>query len=275
MIQPSPISDQELERSAQLLKAAPPREVIAWALDRFAPERLVVVTGLQADGVAVADIAMALDPGARVLTIDTGRLPDATHEYLDTLRAHWGRDLEVIHPDPADLDPFSAEHGANPFRSSVELRLQCCHIRKVAPLERALLDVDCWMSGLRRDQSAGRSYTAAIERDDRHGGIVKLNPLAAWSEDEVHAYLRRHRVPEHPLYALGYRSIGCAPCTRPVAAGEHPRSGRWWWEDGVEKECGIHATPPTAAAQVPGSPNGVHAELRPIPLLREPAEAAS
>ncbi|GAC1571503.1 MAG: phosphoadenylyl-sulfate reductase [Candidatus Dormibacteria bacterium] len=275
MTPPSAISDRELERSARFLDAAPPREVIAWALDRFAPQRLVVVTGLQADGVAVADIALALDPSVRILTIDTGRLPQATYDYLDTLRAHWGRDLEVIHPDQGDLDPFASEHGANPFRSSVELRLQCCHIRKVAPLERALRDVDCWMSGLRRGQSAGRAATAPIESDHRHGDIVKLNPLAAWSDDEVHAYLSRHRVPEHPLYALGYRSIGCAPCTRPVAAGEHPRSGRWWWEDGIEKECGIHATPPTAVAHLPGSATGVHRDHRPARSARESVEAAT
>jgi phosphoadenosine phosphosulfate reductase len=241
--EPGTLSDTELDGAAARLGGAPAGELIAWALDRFAPERRVVVTGLQAEGVAVADMAIALDPGVRVLTIDTGRLPEATLRYLDMLRAHWGRNLEVIHPNGAELDLFSSEHGANPFRESAELRLECCHIRKVAPLERALRDVDCWMSGLRRAQSDGRAGTASIERDPRHRDIVKLNPLAAWSDDEVSAYLRGHHVPEHPLYALGYRSIGCDPCTRPVAAGEPVRAGRWWWEDGVDKECGIHATP--------------------------------
>jgi phosphoadenosine phosphosulfate reductase len=237
------VSDQELAGVVARLGAAPPQELIGWALDRFATERRVVVTGLQAEGVAVADMALALEPAVRVLTIDTGRLPEATLDYLDMLRAHWKRDVEVIHPDAGDLDRFSTDHGANPFRASVELRLECCHIRKVAPLERALHDVDCWMSGLRRDQLPTRAAAAAIERDQRHRDIVKLNPLATWSEDEVRSYLRSRGVPEHPLYALGYRSIGCAPCTRPVAAGEPARAGRWWWEDGVEKECGIHATP--------------------------------
>lgn len=237
------VSDEELESVAGRLGSAPAHEVIGWALGRFASEQRVVVTGLQAEGVAVADMAIALDGGVRVLTIDTGRLPEATLEYLDTLRAHWGRSVEVVHPDAVDLGRFSGEHGANPFRASVELRLECCHIRKVAPLERALRGVDCWMSGLRRDQSSTRAHTPVIERDQRHRDIVKLNPLAAWSEDEVRSYTRGHGVPEHPLYAAGYRSIGCAPCTRPVSAGEAVRAGRWWWEDGVEKECGIHATP--------------------------------
>jgi phosphoadenosine phosphosulfate reductase len=243
MTQPTAVTDEELDSVAERFGAAPARELIAWALDRFAPERRVVVTGLQAEGVAVADMAIALDPGVRVLTIDTGRLPEATLDYLDMLRTHWGRNLEVIHPSGAELDRFSGEHGANPFRTSAELRLECCHIRKVAPLERALRNVDCWMSGLRRAQSVGRASTVSIERDQRHRDIVKLNPLAAWSDNEVSSYLRRHHVPEHPLYALGYQSIGCDPCTRPVRAGDAARSGRWWWEDGVEKECGIHVTP--------------------------------
>ncbi|MGH7722146.1 MAG: phosphoadenylyl-sulfate reductase [Candidatus Dormibacteria bacterium] len=243
---PGAISDAELAEAVLHLGAGSPQRVIGWALERFATERRVVVTGLQAEGVAVADMAMALDPGVRVLTIDTGRLPEATHRYLDMLRAHWGRGIEVIHPDGDDLDRFTGEHGANPFRATVELRLECCRIRKVAPLEHALGDVDCWMSGLRRAQSAGRRDTAPIERDLRHRGIVKLNPLAAWSDDQVRAHLRSRGVPPHPLYALGFSSIGCAPCTRPVAAGEPARAGRWWWEDGVEKECGIHATPRVA-----------------------------
>jgi phosphoadenosine phosphosulfate reductase len=238
---------EELDEAIAALSGAQPRDVIGWALQRFAPERRVVVTGLQAEGVAVADMAIALEPTVRVLTIDTGRLPEATHQYLDILREHWGRNLEVIHPERADLDVFAGAHGVNPFYASVELRLECCHIRKVAPLERALRSVDCWMSGLRRGQSAGRATTAVIERDDHHAGIVKLSPLAAWTSEKVTGYLREREIPEHPLYAAGYTSIGCAPCTRPVAAGEHPRAGRWWWESGVEKECGIHAGPQRVA----------------------------
>lgn len=235
--------DDELALVGSRFSSEHPRALINWALARFAPARRVVVTGLQAEGVAVADMAVRLDPAVRILTIDTGRLPEETHAYLDTLRAKWQRGIEVIHPEHRDLEPFTAEHGTNPFHASVPLRLECCHIRKVAPLERALEDVDCWMSGLRRGQSTGRSSTPLVQRDERHRGIVKVNPLAAWSIDDVRSYLRQHGVPEHPLYAHGYRTIGCAPCTRAVRPGEDARAGRWWWEDGVEKECGIHATP--------------------------------
>jgi phosphoadenosine phosphosulfate reductase len=232
------------------LAGADAREVIGWALRRFPVERRVVVTGLQAEGVAMADLAIAQDPAVRVLTIDTGRLPEATHEYMEVLRKHWRRDLEVIHPDRSEVDELTHKHGVDTFYTSPELRIQCCHVRKVAPLERALTGVDCWMSGLRRNQSARRATTATIERDERHKGIVKVNPMVAWSDDDVTAYMRDHQVPLHPLYAAGYRSIGCAPCTRPVATGEDPRAGRWWWEEGVEKECGIHASPQPAAMRV-------------------------
>lgn len=243
----SAISDAELASAAAALEGAHPREVIGWALTRFEPARRLVITGLQAEGVVIADMAIGLDPSVRVLTIDTGRLPAETHAYLDSLRAHWSRTVEVVHPDRVDLERFSSANGANPFYESVALRLDCCHVRKVEPLERVLRDADCWMSGLRRRQSAARARTPAVERDLRHGGIVKLNPLAAWSSDEVRDHVRRAGLPEHPLYAQGFRSIGCAPCTRAVSAGEDSRAGRWWWESGIDKECGVHATPLAAA----------------------------
>ncbi|HEX4754421.1 MAG TPA: phosphoadenylyl-sulfate reductase [Candidatus Dormibacteraeota bacterium] len=244
-------SEQELVLARALLGDATAADVIAWALARFAAERRVVVTGLQSEGVAVADMAIALDPSVRVLTIDTGRLPQATHEYLDTLRDHWGRGIEVIHPDTEQLEAFTGNHGTNPFYASAQLRLDCCHVRKVAPLDRALKGVECWLTGVRRGQSAGRATAERLDIDLRHRGIVKVNPLATWTGDTVHAYLREHGVPVHPLYAQGYTSIGCAPCTRPVSAGEDARAGRWWWESGIEKECGIHATPVLATAGAP------------------------
>ena len=247
MISRTVISNAELLLERARLDTASPDEVIGWALSRFPSERRVVVTGLQADGVAVADMAIAADPTVRVLTIDTGRLPEATHWYLDELRAHWGRGIEVVLPESAEVESFVGEHGSNPFRRSVALRLDCCHIRKVAPLERVLAGVDCWMTGLRRGQSERRATTSVIDIDERHGGVVKVNPVATWSEDAVTEYLTQRSVPLHPLYDAGYRSIGCAPCTRAVSADEDARAGRWWWEDGVDKECGMHMTPERTA----------------------------
>jgi phosphoadenylyl-sulfate reductase (thioredoxin) len=250
------VAASDLEQAAAQLDTASPQEIVAWALGRFGPARTAVVTGLQAEGVAVADMALQVDPGVRVVTIDAGRLPAESYAYIDALREHWGRGIEVIHPDAAALSAFTTANGVNAFYTSVQLRLDCCHVRKVEPLERALRGVDAWMTGLRRSQTERRGTTPVVERDVAHGDIVKVNPVAAWSEEHVIEYLRERGVPRHPLYEQGYRSIGCAPCTRAVAPGEHPRAGRWWWEsDGIEKECGIHHRPQIEqnTTTIPGS----------------------
>jgi phosphoadenosine phosphosulfate reductase len=239
----------ELARAAADLDGAHPREVIAWALRRFGRERSVVVTGLQSEGVAVVDMAVEIDPQVRVVTIDTGRLPQETYEYIDALRQHFGRDIEVVHPDAAMLAEYTTQNGVNAFYRSVQMRLDCCHIRKVEPLERVLGGVDAWFTGLRRTQSERRSATPLVEHDLGHGGIAKVNPVAAWSEAQVREHLSARGVPQHPLYSQGYTSIGCAPCTRAIQPGEHERAGRWWWESGVDKECGIHGRPETRDTQ--------------------------
>jgi len=222
---------------------APATEVIRWVIERFPRERRVVVTSLQAEGTAIADMAFGIDPAIRVVTIDTGRLPEETLEYLDALRRHWGREIEVAVPDPRELDPFLTRNGANAFYNSVQLRLRCCELRKVRPLNRVLAGADCWISGLRRSQSEHRADVPVLAEDAEHNGILQVNPLAHWSADEVRAYLTDRGIPLHPLYARGYTSIGCAPCTRAVQPGEDERAGRWWWETGVAKECGIHGRP--------------------------------
>jgi phosphoadenylyl-sulfate reductase (thioredoxin) len=204
-----------------------------------------VVTGLQAEGVAVASMAVEVDPRVRILTIDTGRLPAETYEYVDTLREALQHPIEVVHPDAPSLSEYTTQNGVNAFYQSVQLRLDCCHIRKVEPLERVLRGVDAWFTGLRRTQSVRRGSTPVVEHDLAHGGIAKVNPVAAWSDVQVREHLRERGVPLHPLYAMGYTSIGCAPCTRAVAPGEDERAGRWWWEQGIDKECGIHGRPDT------------------------------
>lgn len=217
-------------------------ELLQRALDHFGPD-LAVVTALQAEGMVLVDMALRRDPETRVATIDTGRLPAETHAFVDAVRAHYGRDIEVIRPAPDAVVDFVGRRGPDAFYISPELRLECCHIRKVVPLDGLLDGVRCWVSGLRRGQSPERAEVAAAEADPRRPGVVKLNPLADWSEADVAAYTTAHRVPRHPLYAAGYPSIGCAPCTRAVPPGASPRAGRWWWEQGIETECGIHGRP--------------------------------
>ena len=132
------------------------------------------------------------------------------------------------------------DNGLNLFYESVAKRQLCCHVRKVEPLNRYLAGLDAWVTGLRREQSDSRARTSKVEIDMTHGGIAKLNPLADWTRDQVLEYVREHDVPINRLHAEGYPSVGCEPCSRAVEAGDDPRAGRWWWEQGGTKECGIH-----------------------------------
>ena len=217
-----------------------PQDVIAWGLDTFG-DRAAIVTAMQAGGMAILDMATRVRPDVRVITVDTGRLPEQTHEFIDEVRAHYPRSQwEVLSPDADEVQDMVARRGANLFRRSVAERMLCCDVRKVRPLARALRDVDAWFTGLRRDQSDSRAATRKVAIDHDHGGIAKISPLAHWDYQRVEQYVREHDVPHHPLYGRGYTSFGCAPCTRPSAPGEDVRAGRWWWETGAPKECGIH-----------------------------------
>ena len=213
--------------------------LLAWAVERFG-RRFAVVTSFQAEGMVVLDLARQVDPGVRVLTLDTGRLPEETYQVIEAVRTGMGLRVEVISPDPADVAAMVAGHGPNLFHKDPALRRLCCHVRKVAPLGRALAGVGAWATGLRRDGGPARAGTPKAQVDDAHGGIVKLNPLADWTRDQVWAYVRSHRLPVNPLYEQGYTSIGCAPCTRPTRPGEDERAGRWWWEADQDRECGLH-----------------------------------
>jgi thioredoxin-dependent adenylylsulfate APS reductase len=217
-----------------------PQYVLEWALDRFAP-RIAISTAFQIDGVALIDMAYELDPNVEVFSVDTGRLPEETHELIERLRDRYpGLNLKVLSPDGTEIGNMVSKHGTNLFYKEVDLRLLCCQVRKVRPLTKHLAGLDAWITGLRRDQWASRTNIRKVEIDHDHGAIVKLNPLAEWTEDEVWDYVRERDVPYHALYDQGYTSIGCAPCTRKIAPGEASRAGRWWWETGAPKECGIH-----------------------------------
>jgi phosphoadenosine phosphosulfate reductase len=222
-----------------------PRELLGWAVDTFA-DRFAIVTALQVEGIVLVDMARRVHPKVRVVTIDTGRLPQQTHDFVDTVRARLDVTVEVVAPDPELVGAMTTRHGANLFRRDVALRRLCCHARKVEPMDRVLAGVDAWATGLRRDGAPSRAGTPLVERVTAHGEPkLKLSPLAAWTRADVLAYAEAERLPMHPLYADGYTSIGCAPCTRPVAAGEDERAGRWWWEAGANRECGLHHASPS------------------------------
>jgi thioredoxin-dependent adenylylsulfate APS reductase len=224
------------------LETASARDVIEAAVEAFG-NRVALCTSFQAEGMVILDIASRLPAQPRLFTIDTGRLPQETYDLVDAVRDRYGVEVEVYHPDHEDLTQFVGQEGVNPFYRSVELRLRCCEIRKVGPLNRALAGYDAWIAGLRRTQNATRARVAKVELDAAHGGMIKLNPIADWDYERVWQYIRDNDVPYNSLYDQGYTSIGCAPCTRPIEPGEDLRAGRWWWESGVPSECGIHTGP--------------------------------
>jgi phosphoadenosine phosphosulfate reductase len=232
--------DLEIGEVAMELDDQEPEDVIEWAIDALG-DRVAIVTALQSDGMVVLDMAARIKPDIKVITVDTGRLPEETYEFIDTVRAHYpDTRWQVLSPDAAEVEAMVHRRGVNLFRNSVEERMLCCQIRKVRPLVKALQGIDGWFTGLRRDQWASRAAIKKVELDHDHEGILKINALADWEGDEVWDYVKEFDVPVHPLYAKGYTSFGCAPCTRPITEGENDRAGRWWWETGAPKECGIH-----------------------------------
>ena len=217
--------------------------LLQWALKEFSP-KIALASSFGAEDVALIDILMKLDPKIRVFTLDTGRLNEETYEVMDKVRRRYGITIEAYFPDKAAVQKLERDKGFYSFRESVENRKECCGIRKVEPLARALKGLDAWITGLRRSQSMTRTGVNKIEADETHAGLVKINPLADWSEQDVWNYIKKNQVPYNRLHDMGYPSIGCAPCTRAVKPGEDIRSGRWWWENPDHRECGIHESRP-------------------------------
>lgn len=214
-----------------------PESVLRWALEKFHP-RIAIACSFQ--HAVLIDMAVRIQPNVRVFSLDTGRLPEDTYECARDIEQHFGIKIEWYFPQRDAVERLMREKGPLSFRESLENRRECCGIRKVEPLNRALSGLDAWVSGIRREQNSNRAASAKIEIDEAHGGIVKLNPLADWSYDEIRAYVKERRLPYNTLFEKGYTSIGCACCTRPVQPGEDPRAGRWWWEHPEYKECGLH-----------------------------------
>ncbi len=216
-----------------------PQEVLEWALERWR-SNIAICTSFQAEGMAILDMAWRIDPKVRLFTVDTGRMHQETYDVMEQVRDRYGIEVEVYFPDARQVESMVLKYGPNLFQKKVEARLLCCNVRKVEPIRGVLEGLDAWITGLRREQWASRANIRKIEVDHEHGGLAKISPLADWTIGEVWDYIREHDVPTHPLYAQGYTSIGCAPCTRATKEGEDPRAGRWWWEKNAPKECGIH-----------------------------------
>ena len=217
---------------------ATPQDVLRWAYDTY-PD-VVIVASFQAESSVIIDMASRIRDDFHVLTLDTGRLPQATYDMIDRMRDRYGIAIDVISPDAEETRQMVAEQGINLFYRSIEMRSLCCEIRKSRPLERALRGRKAWITGVRRSQAKTRAQTDTVAADPMHGGIAKIAPLAQWSKAQVWDYIKDNDVPYHALYDNGYTSIGCEPCTRATKPGEDERAGRWWWEDNEIKECSIH-----------------------------------
>lgn len=218
-------------------RVAEAEEVIRWALDKFHP-RIAIASSLQ-DSIII-HMGVRLRPDLRVFTIDTGRLPEEAYVCAEEIRRQLGVRIAWYFPRHEAVEELEGREGPFSFKESLEARKECCRIRKVEPLGRALAGLEAWITGLRREESVTRGALAKVEKDAAHGGMVKINPLADWTAQDVRAYIRRHRIPYNRLLDRGYTSIGCACCTRPTKPGEDPRAGRWWWEQPEHKECGLH-----------------------------------
>ena len=202
------------------------------------PGKVVFSSSLGQEDQVITDTIFKNDIPVQIFTLDTGRLFNETYELLDKTTARYKKHVQVYFPEAADVETFVATKGINSFYESVENRKECCYIRKVKPLNRALAGAKVWITGLRAEQSENRKEMHIIEWDDNRQ-LLKFNPLIHWTYDDVLDYIKKYNVPYNTLHDKGFISIGCAPCTRAIEPGEDARAGRWWWE-ASHKECGLH-----------------------------------
>jgi phosphoadenosine phosphosulfate reductase len=237
--------DQETldpKTAATELEHKHPREIIAYALSRFAN---IAISFSGAEDVVLLDMASKVTAEFQVFSLDTGRLPPETHDFFAQVAERYQLKLDLLFPDADSVERLVREKGINSFYR--DGHQECCGVRKVAPLRRKLASLDAWITGQRRDQSPEtRNTVPTFERDQAFSRgdqpLLKFNPLARWTSAQVWDYIREHDVPYNALHRRGYVSIGCAPCTRAILPNQHEREGRWWWEQAAAKECGLHVT---------------------------------
>jgi len=224
-----------------------PQDILAYAIEEYSPRLALSFSG--AEDVVLIDMASKIGGKFRVFTLDTGRLHAETYQFIEKVREHYRINIEAFFPQPDAVEKLVREKGLYSFYR--DGHKECCGIRKVEPLRRALATLDAWVTGQRRDQSPGtRAQVPIVQADPTFQSnshqLVKFNPLANWTSKQVWTYIRENNVPFNPLHERGFVSIGCEPCTRAILPGQHEREGRWWWEDETKKECGLHAGNKTA-----------------------------
>jgi len=224
------------------MESASAQEILTWAVENFHPRLTISASFGAPEGMILTDMLQRLDPSTRVFVLDTGRLHPATYDLIDRIRDRYDKNVEVVFPNADEVQEMVREKGMNLFYESYENRKRCCRVRKVLPMRRHLANFDAYITGLRRDQNANRADARKVEVDSANGDLVKINPLADWTHEQVMDYVAEHNVPINRLHQQNYPSVGCEPCTRSIAPGADPRSGRWWWESDDLKECGLHVT---------------------------------
>ena len=215
-----------------------PEQVLTLFLDEF-KGTIVQATSMGVEDQVITRMIAGINNKTRIITLDTGRLFQETYDLIQHTIEEYGVNIETMFPNYESVQKMVKEKGINLFYKSVDNRKLCCHIRKNESLKRALVGMDVWICGLRKDQTVTRFYNNLVEWDEKHG-LIRLNPLINWTENQVWDYIRKHEIPYNVLHDKGYSSIGCLPCTRPIQKGEDPRAGRWWWENEEHKECGLH-----------------------------------
>jgi phosphoadenosine phosphosulfate reductase len=220
------------------LAHASPQDILQRVLALFGSE-IALSSSLGAEDQVLTDMLIKTDPGARIFTLDTGRLFPETYDLIDRTSRKYKTKIEVFFPDHQKIQSMVNAKGINLFYESVENRKECCHLRKIEPLQRAFTTMNAWICGLRASQAVTRQNIDVVEWDENNQ-LVKINPLAKWTEEQVWEYIHTNKVPYNVLHDKGFPSIGCQPCTRAIEPGEDVRAGRWWWENPDTKECGLH-----------------------------------
>lgn len=234
------LTDQKslLDDVKQFTESHTPEPLLRYCLEIFRG-RIVLASSMAAEDQVLTDMVCKIDPAVRVITLDTGRLPQETYDVIEATQKHYGIKIQVLFPDYNLVEKMVDEHGPNLFLKSIEYRKLCCYVRKIEPLKRALEGADAWICGLRKEQSVTRTGLEPVVRDEQFGQ-TKVSPLLDWTTEQVWDYIHQNKVPYNKLHDKGYTSIGCAPCTRAIQQGENIRAGRWWWEQPEHKECGLH-----------------------------------
>jgi phosphoadenosine phosphosulfate reductase len=221
----------ELERKASNVRALLEQGVAAFG-------DVVYASSLGLEAMVLTDIIWTQVPGIEIFSIDTGRLHEETYSLLDRVQRRYGKRIRVYYPQAEMVESFVVQHGINGFYSGVDERLSCCHVRKVEPFRRAIAGRRAWITGVRRQQSAQRAEGQPVEWDGENG-LYRISPLLDWTQAEVQEYVQALKLPYNPLHDRSFPSIGCAPCTRAIEAGQDSRAGRWWWENSESRECGL------------------------------------